>query len=358
MSMNRRNKLLALVLAFALICAMGSTAFAIDTAATSTCVMDVDTGRILYEDNDHEQRPIASITKIMTGYLACELSSEEDLQKVLTCSERANKEDGSSLYMEVGDKITLESCIYGTMLRSGNDAAMLLAETIGGDEESFVKMMNEKAQEIGMTDTLYGNPNGLVDEGNYSTAYDMCLLGRVAMRNKLFAKVVGTNYIETEDGWAIENHNRLLDRDSRCVGIKTGWTTLAGRTLVSCFEDPDSGQRVVICTLNDSDDFNDHIRVADWALDKYPPRTLCQEGRTLSVLSDEATGERFCLNAENSFSYPLSKGDTRKVSLRLTLPDRVEAPEEGGVAGVADFYLKGHKIGSTNLIYARSEQAD
>ncbi len=344
------HRLLAGVLAVCLTLSGAGSALAISTSAVSTCVMDVDSGRVLYSNNASEKRPIASITKIMTGLLACEMSSEEDLEQVLTCSETANAEDGSSLYMEVGDKITLLSCIYGTMLRSGNDAAMLLAETIAGDEESFVALMNEKAQELGMENTLYGNPNGLVDEGNYSTAYDMCLLGCYAIQNELFAEVVSNYYIETEDGWKIENHNKLLNMDSRCIGIKTGYTSAAGRTLVSCFEDPDTGQRIVCCTLADSYDFQEHITVYDWAFENYPTRTFCEAGDVVTTLT--VGGVDYTLTAADTVSYPLTDDEAQKVYARMRLPQNSDVTiEEGDVVGRIVYYLSGEEIGRTDLVY-------
>lgn len=344
------KKMVSLVLTLGFVLPIVGGARAISTNAVSTCVMDVDSGRVLYSNNDREKRPIASITKIMTGLLACELTNQEQRRQVLTCSETANAERGSSLYMEVGDKITLGSCIYGTMLRSGNDAAMLLAEAIGGDEESFVELMNEKAAELGMEDTLYGNPNGLKDEGNYSTAYDMCLLGCYAIQNPVFAAVVSTNYIETNDGWKIENHNKLLDMDSRCIGIKTGYTEAAGRTLVSCFEDPESGQRVVICTLYDSYDFQDHIEVCDWAFETYPSHTLCQEGEMVTTFSMTGQDTTYNLTAAKTLTYPMTDEEAEAVSSRMVLPYNQVNLEEGQTVGHIVYYLEGEEIGRSDLI--------
>lgn len=344
------KKIVSLVLALGLVFSAVGNAGAISTNAVSTCVMDVDSGRVLYSNNAREKRPIASITKIMTGLLACEMSTEEDLKKVLTCSETARAERGSSLYMEVGDKITLLSCIYGAMLRSGNDAAMLLAESIAGDKDSFVALMNEKARELGMEDTLYGNPNGLEDSGNYSTAYDMCLLGCYAMQNELFASVVDTVYIETEDGWQIENHNKLLEMDSRCIGIKTGYTEAAGRTLVSCFQDPESGQRVVCCTLYDSYDFQDHINVYNWAFENYPARTLCREGETVTALSVAGKDTLYNLTAAETVTYPMTDEEAEMVTSHMELPCSQVSLEEGQAVGHIVYYLGEEEIGRSGLI--------
>ncbi len=364
MKSNRNQKifgwlrtLLAGALAVYLTLNCVGSASAISTNAVATCVMDVDSGRVLYSNNANKKRPIASITNIMTGLLACEMSSEEDLEQGRTCSETANAEKGSSLNMEVGDKITLRSCIYGAMLRSGNDAAMLLAETIAGDEESFVALMNEKAQELGMENTLYGNPNGLEDEGNYSTAYDMCLLGCYAIQNELFAEIVSTYYIETEDGWKIENHNQLLSMDERCIGIKTGYTSAAGRTLVSCFQDPDTGQRIVCCTLADSYDYQDHIAVYDWAFETYPTRTFCEAGEVVTTLT--VNGTDYPLTAVDTVSYPLKDDEAQQVYARMRLPQNSDVTiKEGDTVGYIVYYLDGAELGRTDLVYTPQTQEE
>lgn len=347
------RKITALVVTFALFITMMPRSDAFSTGASSACVMDADTGRVLYEYNSHEERPIASITKIMTGILACEYGQEDEsrMKKTLVCSETANAEKGSYLYMEVGDKVLYKDCIYACMLRSGNDAAMLLAETIAGDGKSFVKMMNAKAAELGMENTKYGNPNGLVDEGNHSSAYDMCLLGRYAMQNELFCEIVKTTFIKVKYGWQIENHNNaLLEGDRRCIGIKTGFTEKAGKTLVTCFQDPESGQRIITCTLNDYDDRNDHIHAADWAFQTYPSRTLCKKGKVFSSLTVAETGEVVKLEAADTLRYPLKERETRRVKAHLSLPQNNVPLLPGETAGTVTFTLDGETIGETSLL--------
>ena len=352
--MREFKRLLSLCLCLTLLSGLLCCASAVEAGATSACILDYETGRVLFEQNDREQRPIASITKIMTGYLACE--ADTDLDGELTCSGTAAAEGGSSFYLSKGEKLTFRDCIYGAMLPSGNDAAMLLAETIGGDKEGFARLMNKKAKELGMEDTHFGNPNGLIDEDNYSTAYDMCLLGRAAMRNELFAKVVRTKHYVSSRGKDVYGHIRIMDQDSRCIGIKTGWTSAAGKTLVSCFEDPDTQQRLIICTLNDWEQYGDHIRLADWAFERYPHRTLCEKGKVMSTLVNSATGETFYLKTAKGLYYPLSKSDTRQITVRLTLPSRTEALSAGDEAGTAEFRLKGRKLGKVKLVCVPDEE--
>ena len=346
--MKPHKKLLALCLALLMLLSLCLSASAIEAGASCACVMDYETGRVLYEKDSYEQRPIASITKIMTGYLACE--SDIDLDKTLKVSEHAARQDGSSFYLAEGEKLSFRDAIYGAMLPSGNDAAMVLAETVSGSEKKFVKLMNKKARELGMNETLFGNPNGLVDEGNYSCAHDMCLLGRAAMENELFAKVVKTRKYVSDYGKETYGHIRIMDQDSRCIGIKTGWTSAAGKTLVSCFRDPDTGRKLIICTLNDWEQYEDHIRLADYAFNRFPMRSLCGKGKVMSTLTNPDTGETFALRTAEAFSYPLSKEDTRRVRVRLTLPNRTEELRDGEQAGKVEFFLKGHKIGKIKLV--------
>lgn len=320
------------------------------TGATSACVMDADSGRILYSHNENEERCIASITKIMTAILVIE--NNTDFDQVITASATAAAEDGTSLYLLEGDKLTLRTGLYGTMLRSGNDAAVAIAEFTGGTVEKFVDMMNDKAKELGMTHSHFSWPNGLIDEDNYSSAKDMAILTRYAMQNKFFAKIVRTGYIETDDGYQIENHNRLLSRDKRCIGVKTGFTTLAGRTLVTCFQDPDSDRRVVIVTLNDYDHYNDHQRLCDWAFENFTQKTLVKKGEKIASVIDDNV--RVQLVAKDTVTWPEKNGthETEDIKTTFSVQSNSGLPmEEGKTAGVMRFYLNGKQIGSTKLIY-------
>lgn len=350
----RCKRVLSLLTALALALSATVCAYAADapaTWATSVCVMDADSGRVLYEKNPREERCIASITKIMTAILAIE--NNDDLDRTLTVSATAAAENESSMYLLEGDKLTLRTALYGTMLRSGNDAAVVVAEATAGNAEKFVDMMNQKAKELGMTHTHYSWPNGLVDEDNYSCARDMAVLGRYAMQNETFAEIVKTWYIETEDGYQIENHNKMLSRDKRCIGIKTGFTNAAGRTLVTCFQDPDSDRRVIIVTLNDSNDYNDHANLCDWAFENYQQKTLVKAGKTVATVNND--GEEMALVTQDKLTWPVAKGEDPQITSILKVQSNRGAPmEEGTVGGRLIFYSDGKKIASTKLLYQKA----
>lgn len=169
-------------------------------------VMDVLTGKVLYEKNAHSPFEPASTTKIMTAILALE---KGNLSDIVVTSEEPLRVDGSRIYLEEGEKLTLEQMLYGMMLNSGNDAAVAIAEHIGGDIESFVKMMNAKAREIGAYHTTFVNPSGLPDEGHLTTAYDLALISRYALLNlPEFRKIVSTKTLEIP--WQAEEWDRQL----------------------------------------------------------------------------------------------------------------------------------------------------
>ena len=196
--------------------------------------MDLDSGRILYEKNAEQRRLIASITKIMTAIVAIE---EGDLTEKITVGEEVLSMYGTNIYVEVGEKMKLRDLLYGLLLRSGNDASVVIAKAIAGSEEKFVDMMNQKAKEIGMKNTTFKNPHGLDEESeNYSTAYDMALLSKYAYKNKTYRNIVSTNKYEVSTGkktYLWYNRNKLLTTYEYCTGGKNGYTPRAGKTLVT-----------------------------------------------------------------------------------------------------------------------------
>lgn len=238
---------------------------AVSTSASSAILMDVDSGRVLYEQNADAKMLIASTTKILTALVAIR---EGDLNDVVTVSREAAYTEGSSMYLKVGEKLTLETLLYGLLLCSGNDAALALTECAGG-LTPFVAMMNEKAAALGMAHTSFANPNGLDADGHYSTARDMAVLAAAAVENPTFRRICSSRSV-TIGQRTMENHNRLLRQVEGCVGLKTGYTRAAGRTLVSCTER--DGCRLVAVTLQDGNDWADHAALYDYGFRLTAPR--------------------------------------------------------------------------------------
>ena len=235
--------------------------------ANACVVMDCSSKTVFYSDNEDTQMPIASTTKIMTCFLACE---SDKLSEVVTITDEMVNTHGSLIYLRVGDRITLVDLVKGALLASGNDAANAIAIALGGSIENFVNIMNNRATQIGMDNTLFVTPSGL-DEGNHhSTAKDMALLTAKALENPLFSdlcKLKSSEIFVSDKKQVIYNHNKLLSYSDNFVGVKTGYTDKAGRCLVSAYNYNDN---IIVCvTLNDYDDWQDHKNLVKKAKTEY-----------------------------------------------------------------------------------------
>jgi len=225
--------------------------FGVHVSATSAILMDAESGQVLFEQQADRQMRIASTTKIMTALVVLEHCSPQESVTVRP----EHMVEGSSMYLKPGEEITVEELLYGLLLCSGNDAALALADHCGGSVDRFVGWMNEKAAELGMAGTSFANPNGLDADGHYSTARDMALLAAYAVENPTFTRICST-VNATLGGRTMTNHNKLLRTVRGCIGLKTGYTMAAGRTLVSCAQQ--DGYRLVAVTLQDGNDWVDH----------------------------------------------------------------------------------------------------
>ena len=326
---------------------------AVGTSASCAILMDADSRRILYAQNIHEARLIASITKLMTALVAVE--REPDLEQVVTIQPEWLGSEGSSIYLKPGEQITLKALLYGLLLQSGNDAAMAIACFLAGDEASFVELMNQKAWELGMDHSSFANPSGLNHEDHYSTAYDMALLACACLENETVADICSTRTI-TIEGRTFANHNRLLYQYEGCVGMKTGYTERAGRTLVSAARR--DGQTLVCVTLNDGNDWKDHASLLDYGFSTYPRVILCEKGQTfggLPVSGSLLTAVEAV--AAREVSFPLMEGE--ELELEVDLTDAVQAPISAGtVMGTAWWKLDGQAVAYTELVCASGAGLD
>ncbi|MBO0995341.1 D-alanyl-D-alanine carboxypeptidase family protein [Bacillus sp. SD088] len=321
---------------------------AVSVSASAAVLMEQETGRVLFEHNANETHRIASITKVMTAILAIESGK---MDETTTVSKRAVYTEGSSVYLQQGEKIKLKDLVYGLMLRSGNDAATAIAEQVGGSVEGFVFLMNQKAAEIGMTHTMFANPHGLDDhEEHYSTAYDMALLTRYAMMNPTFEEISGTKSytLKRENGahkW--RNKNRLLtEKYEYCTGGKTGFTKRAGRTLITTATK--DNKDLIAVTLDAPDDWTDHIAMYEHGFKTYSPKTILPKG-SLSLNISGMEEKKFLL--QDSIVYPLSEEEVDEVRLEYKLlPENQLKTLENGKAGVAIMYLQDQPV-KEEIIY-------
>lgn len=255
-----------LLFSLLLLCFIGK-ASASTSSAHSYTLMDMDSGRVLLSKDMHSKRLIASITKIMTSILAIESGKVDDIVKV---DDSIKKAYGSGIYIEVGEEISLKDLLYGLMMRSGNDAALMIASFVSGSEEEFVTLMNRKAKELGMNDTTFYNASGLpTPHGNISSTYDMALLTKYAMNNDIYREIVSTKKYQVTTNkktYIWHNKNKLLRYDF-ITGGKTGYTEESGRTLVSTSNIDD--MHLVVVTIRDSDDWNTHLELYNYAKNNY-----------------------------------------------------------------------------------------
>ena len=317
---------------------------AVSTSATSAILMDADSGRVLYQQNADKQMLIASTTKIMTALVAIR---EGTLSDTVTVKREAALTEGSSMYLKEGEQLTLETLLYGLMLCSGNDAAVAVADHVGGSQEGFAQLMNETAQELGMTNTSFANPNGLDHEKHYSTARDMAVLACAAMKNETLVRIVSTRTI-TIGGRTMTNHNKLLSYMDGCIGLKTGYTKAAGRTLVSCAEK--NGLRLIAVTLQDGNDWADHQALYEYGFAAYPAKRLAVLGQPLKEVTVQGGLQSTVpLVAASSFFWPVAEGETVKTQVELDAP--LVAPVAAGTTvGQAVYTLNGAEIGRVELL--------
>jgi D-alanyl-D-alanine carboxypeptidase len=319
-------------------------ALAINTSATSAILVDADSKRVLYEQNADRKMLIASTTKIMTALVALR---NGNLSDEVTVSKNAAHTEGSSMYLKAGETLTLETLLYGLMLCSGNDAAVAIAEHIGGSVDQFARMMNETAQALEMTSSSFANPNGLDHELHYSTARDMAKLACAAMENEMLVRIVSTKQI-TIDGRSMSNHNKLLSYQEGCLGLKTGYTKAAGRTLVSCAEK--DGQHLVAVTLQDGNDWADHQALYDYGFSAYPLKYAAVIGRPIEYYP-VVGGERsqVSLVAAESFAWPVAANE--KLKMTVEVKQELCAPLIAGtIVGEAVFSLDGCEVGRVRLL--------
>ena len=309
-------------------------------------LMDMDSGRVLASKNKDNPRLIASITKIMTALVTLENANINDIVKV---DESISKSYGSGIYISIGEEIKLLDLLYGLMLRSGNDAAMMIATYVAGNEENFVKLMNDKAKEIGMKNTIFYNSSGLdtATIGNKSTAYDMALLTSYAMKNEMYREIVKTKKYTAKTNlktYIWHNKNKLLSYDY-ITGGKTGYTERAKRTLVSTASK--DNMNLVVVTISDSDDWNTHKTLYEYAFNNYKSLKILNKNN-FQVLKDTYYDK---LYIKNDVYLTLKKGESKSLvsHIKLTKNKNYKDDEEVG----KNYIYLGDKLVHIESIYAK-----
>ena len=318
-------------------------------SAASAIVMDAKSGRILYAKNINTQMPMASTTKIMTAIVALEHGKLEDIVEV---SAAAAQVEGSSMYLEAGEHLTLQDLLYGLMLVSGNDAAAAIAEHIAGGESAFVAMMNQKAAEIGALQTHFENPHGLPSDTHYSTTEDMAKITAYGLKIPAFAEIVATEsknlpWEGRDYDRVLTNHNKLLRLYPDCIGVKTGFTKAAGRCLVTAAA---RDNMTLICvTLNASDDWNDHMELYDAMFELYQPVCVLSPEQIYGIVRvAHGAQEQIEATVSEEIYFPLRPDE--KFEIIPHCDDTVQAPvRRGDDIGYASVMVGGEELGKLRL---------
>ena len=316
-------------------------------SAKAAVVINGDTGEILYSHNADTRLPMASTTKIMTALLLCELGG--DLSRTIVTTPEMVTVEGSSMGLLAGDTVSLRDLLYGMMLPSGNDAANTTAIVIGGSVDAFVGLMNNKAAQMGLHDTHFCTPSGLDAEGHYTTAYELALIAREALKNETFAEAAASktatlNYGNPPYRRTLTNHNKLLRMYDDVVGVKTGFTKKSGRCLVSAARK--DGKYVIAVTLNDGNDWADHRTLLDSGLASIEVTECTVKGDAIDI--DIANGG--ILKAQISpkqFSVKLNS----QITYEIIIPQFLYAPLNAGEqVGEVRYYIGDNLISTEPIL--------
>lgn len=356
------NRLCSCLLALVLLLhpAAGAAAAAVpDIKANAAILMDAKTGQVLYNKNMNKRGAPASTTKILTAILAIESGRLDEMTKV---SVKASSTPGSSMHLYPGQLISLRELVTGLLLRSGNDAAVAIAEYLAGSSEAFVDLMNQKAAALGALHSHFCNPNGLSAAGHYSTAFDLAWMSRYALNNPIFADIVNTK--ETTIEWLdkrgqghdvnLRNTNKLLWMLDDADGVKTGTTGEAGPCLVSSATR--GNQKLIAVVLHDHNRWYDSMQLLKYGFNAFDLYEFAQENEIVAVLpvEDGFAGEVDAL-ATTYAALTVATEDLPHVTVKTDLPDKLKAPVyQGQKIGEIIFYVNDQPVKTVDIIAAQA----
>lgn len=322
----------------------------ITVSAGAAILIEADTGTILYAKNEKERRSIASTTKIMTALLTLE---EGDLDSPFTVDSTAILVEGTSMGLKEGDIVTRRALCYGMLLPSGNDAANAAAINISGSYSAFAEKMNDKAKALSMENSNFVTPSGLDAKGQYSCAYDLAVLTAYALKNNDFKEICSKSNAKVSLGnppyerW-LSNSNKLLKSYPDCIGVKTGFTDNAGRTLVSAASR--NGVTLIAVTLNAPNDWQDHTKMLDYGFGKVKCHNMNYNTDSLSV-SVIGSDKEFVKLTSKEVSLPVTESQRSEVKAIVHLPHFIYAGVKSGEkVGKIEYILNGKIIASADII--------
>ncbi len=320
--------------------------------AEAAALIDVTSGRVLYERDGHKKLPMASTTKIMTAIIAIERGQPGD---IVTASLRAEGVIGSSIYLQAGERLTLEELLYGLMLQSGNDAAVAIAEHIGKDYDDFIRMMNRKAVNVGAFRSNFVNPHGLHDKEHYTTAEDLAKITAYALKNPYFSRIVATK--QRKIPWWGRDYSRVLYNKNKILwqvkggdGVKIGFTRKSGRCLVASATR--EGWQLASVVLNCGPMWEESKALLEYGFSTFEPVTFFEKGQgmgTLEVVNGK--NKRANIIIDEILRVPLTEEERPRVELVRDVEDFIVAPViEGQIVGSVKVMLDGAELTRANIV--------
>ena len=318
-------------------------------SAPSALLMDANTGNILFEKNSHDPLPCASITKVMTLLLVFEALEDGKIHMddAVTTSAHAASMGGSDIWLEEGEQMTVDEMIKATAVASANDAAVALAEHLCGTEDDFVRMMNERAKELGMNETTFLNCNGLDEEGHITSAYDVALMSRALIQHRDIFNYTGIWLDYLRDGETqIVNTNKLLRSYNGITGLKTGTTGDAGSCITATAErDGLSLIAVVLGAESGTARFRDAATLLDHGFANYETAQLRLEETLEPIPVEGGMTDSVDVSCDDVGYATVSKGQLEKLSHELNLPESLTAPvSEGETVGTLIYRMNGEEV--------------
>lgn len=329
----------------------------LDVEARSALLIEPISGNILYEKNSHEKFAPASVTKIMTMLLTMEAvdSGKIKLEDKVTCSENAKKMGGSTMLLDIGEIRTVEELLKGVGIASGNDAAVALAEYLGGSEEAFVQIMNKRCEELGMKDTIFKNCNGLPASGHVSTAYDIGIMSMELLKHPTILKYTGT-YMETisegrKSPIELVNHNKLVRFFKGCDGLKTGYTEEAKYCIsATAVRDNVRMLSVIMGAPTYKIRNRDASMLLNHGFSKFYSKKLATKDEEVEKVVLDKSGEKFFMaKANGDLNVTLEKGKEEEVTSKIELNADRKSYKEGETVGSCKFYIGDKEVGQVEI---------
>lgn len=323
--------------------------------APSAVLMETSSGKILFEKNPHEQRPCASITKVMTMLLVCEAidSGKLSLDDTITASAHAASMGGSDIWLEEGETMSANDMIKATVVASANDAAVALAEHLCGSEEVFVQKMNEKANQLGMKDTVFKNCNGLDEDGHITSAYDVAVMSRELMKHEMIFDYTSIWLDNLRDGKTqIVNTNKLLKTYKGITGLKTGTTNDAGCCMAASATRGDMSLVAVVLGCNSGKErFSDAAALLDYGFANFSVTQLkAPDDLPKTIKVENGMQKNIGIGCDINSSIVLDKNSGSKIVSKIDLPESIEAPiASGQKLGTVTYSLDGKAVKSFEI---------